>query len=531
MTERLSTAALGSLPPEVARPTYDRTGIEVGIAHIGVGGFHRSHQAMYLDRLLEQGAARDWGICGIGLLDSDARMRDALTAQDGLYTLVLKHPDGARERRVIGSLVEYLHAPTDLEAVLERLADPAIRILTLTVTEGGYNVSRTDGSFDLTAPGVAADLAPGAVPRTVFGVVTAALARRRERGVPPFTVLSCDNLQGNGEVARTAFTTFASALDEELGSWMRESVRFPSSMVDRITPVTAEADIVENDDALGVHDAWPVIAEPFEQWAIEDDFPTGRPPWEQVGAQLVDDVEPYEHMKLRLLNSTHQAIAYLGYLAGHRYAHETMGDPRIVSLLRRYWTEEARPTLPPVPGVDLQEYTDTLEERYGNEHVRDTLARLCADSSNRIPPWLVPVVRDRLAQDGPVHCCAAVIAAWARYAEGVDEQGEPIAVVDALQDRVMAAARAQLPVEQGGTGDDLAFLRDRSLFGDLVDDDRFTTPYRQALSLLHARGATAVLDLLVRAPGQPPTAGTDAEQTPDPGPLDRPASDATGIQA
>ena len=228
MTERLSTAALDSLPPEVARPTYDRTGIEVGIAHIGVGGFHRSHQAMYLDRLLEQGAARDWGICGIGLLDSDAHMRDALTAQDGLYTLVLKHPDGTRERRVIGSLVEYLHAPTDLEAVLERLADPAIRILTLTVTEGGYNVSRTDGSFDLTAPGVAADLTPGAAPRTVFGVVTAALARRRERGVPPFTVLSCDNLQGNGEVARTAFTTFASALDEELGSWMRESVRFPS---------------------------------------------------------------------------------------------------------------------------------------------------------------------------------------------------------------------------------------------------------------------------------------------------------------
>lgn len=503
MTERLSTATLDALPPEVARPSYDREGIEVGIAHIGVGGFHRSHQAVYLDRLLGQGKARDWGICGIGLLESDARMRDVLEEQDDLYTLVLKHPDGNRERRVIGSLVEYLHAPTDLEAVLEKLADPAIRILTLTVTEGGYNVSRTDGSFDLTEPAVAADLSPGAAPRTVFGVVTAALARRRERDIPPFTVLSCDNLQGNGEVARTAFTTFASALDEDLGTWMREHVHFPSSMVDRITPVTADADITENDEALGVHDAWPVIAEPFEQWVIEDDFPTGRPPWEEAGAQLVDDVEPYEHMKLRLLNSTHQAIAYLGHLVGHRYAHETMGDPRFVSLLRRYWTEEARPTLPPVPGVDLQEYTDTLEERYGNEHVRDTLARLCADSSNRIPPWLVPVVRDRLAQGGSVQCSAAVIAAWARYAEGVDEQGEPITVVDALQERVMAAARAQLPVEQGGTGDELAFLRDRSLFGDLVDDERFTTPYREALELLHTEGASAVLDLLASGSDHP----------------------------
>lgn len=496
MTDRLAHAALDALPEEVGRPAYDREGIEVGIAHIGVGGFHRSHQAMYLDRLLQQGKAREWGLCGIGLLPGDQDTLEDLSAQDGLYTLVLKDPGGTRERRVIGSMREFLHAPSDPEAVLERLADPAIRVLTLTVTEGGYNVSRTDGSFDLTAPAVAADLSPGATPATVFGVVTAALARRRDRGIAPFTVLSCDNLQGNGEVARTAFTSFADALDPELGQWMREHVHFPSSMVDRITPVTAEADRTENDEAIGLQDRRPVVAEPFEQWVVEDDFPTGRPPWEEVGAQLVEDVVPYELMKLRLLNSTHQAIAYLGYLAGYRYAHETMADARVVTLLRRYWTEEAIPTLPAVPGIDLQAYTDTLEERYGNEHVRDTLARLCADSSNRIPPWLLPVVRERLAADGSVECAAAVVAAWARYAEGTDEQGERIEVVDALQERVMAAARAQRPVEEGGTGDCLAFLRDRSLFGDLSEEPRFTTPYREALAVLHQDGASALLDRL-----------------------------------
>lgn len=497
MTTRLSAAALPQLPDGVAAPAYDRAAVTAGIAHIGVGGFHRSHQAMFLDELLQQNMGQDWGVVGIGLLPSDARMREALRPQDGLYTLVLKHPEGTRERRVIGSLVEYLHASEDLEAVLEKLADPAIRIVSLTVTEGGYKVSSTDGSFDLDEPSVAADLEPGAEPITVFGVVTAALARRRDRGLPPFTVMSCDNLQANGEVARTAFTTFADARDRDLGEWVSENVAFPSCMVDRITPVTSEQDRAENDAALGLVDAWPVVAEPFVQWVIEDDFPTGRPEWESVGAQLVADVEPYELMKLRLLNSAHQAIAHIGYLCGYRYVHEAMGDPRIVELLRRYWTQEARPTLPPSLGVDLDRYTATLEERFRNEHLRDTLVRLCAQSSDRIPPWLLPVVRDRLAEGGSVRCSAMIVAGWARYAQGTDEQGEPIDVVDAHRDRVMTAARAQLPEADRGTGDTLAFLRDRSLFGDLVRDPHFTGPYREALTALQERGASAALGELV----------------------------------
>lgn len=497
MTSRLSPAVLDELPAEVARPTYDRSRVRAGIAHIGVGGFHRAHQALYTDRLLTAGGHEDWGICGIGLLDSDSAMRDALVPQECLYSLTLKHPDGSRDRRVIGSLIEYLHAPEDPQAVLERLADPAIRIVSLTVTEGGYNVSRTDGSFDLTEPNVAADLEPGATPRTVFGVVTAALALRRERNLPPFTVMSCDNLQGNGEVAQRAFCSFATALDPELGAWMEREVAFPATMVDRITPVTSAADREDADAALGVHDAWPVVAEPFEQWVIEDHFPQGRPAWEDAGAQLVDDVEPYELMKLRLLNSTHQALTYIGYLLGHRYAHEAMREPRIVELLRRYWLREARPTLRPVPGVDLDAYTRTLEERYGNEHVADTLARLCADSSNRIPPWLLPVVRERLAAGGDVRHAAAVVASWARYAEGVDEQGQPIDVVDARGDAIIEAARRQLPTDQGGTGDELAFLRDTTLFGDLAEQPDFTEPYRRFLRLMHEQGTSAALDDLL----------------------------------
>lgn len=507
MPDRLSSATLDSLPPQIARPQYDRDAISPGIAHIGVGGFHRAHQAMYMDRLFSAGTDLDWGIIGIGLREEDRAMHEALSAQDGLYTLVLKHPDGHRERRVIGSLLDHLLYPDAPEAVLERLADPAIRIVSLTITEGGYNVSRTDGSFDLTDPAVASDLAGEGTPRSVFGVVTEALRRRRDRGIGPFIVMSCDNLEGNGEVARTAFTTFADARDEELGAWMREHVSFPSTMVDRITPVTPDHDREENTAAIEMIDAWPVVAEPFTQWVIQDDFPAGRPAWETVGAQLVEDVTPYELMKLRLLNSMHQAIAYFGHLLGHTYAHEAMQEPRLVELLRRYWRTEAIPTLPPVPGVDLDEYTATLEDRYGNSHVADTLARLCADSSNRIPPWLVPVVRENLASDGEVRHAAAIIASWARYAEGMDEDGNPIDVIDAQKERVMRTARSQLPAsdQAPADADDLVFLRMRDLFGDLVDDPRFVAHYRRVLGVLHRRGASVALDDLLENwdPDQP----------------------------
>ena len=492
----LTDDALTGLDPQVARPEYDRTTLSVGIVHIGVGGFHRAHQAMYLDELMRTGRAHDWAICGLGLMPGDVRMRDALKAQDGLYTLVVKHADGSTQARVIGSILDYVYAPEDPEVALARMTDPAVRIVSLTVTEGGYNVNQVTGEFDLTNPAVRADLEPGAVPRTSFGYVIEALRRRREAGTPPFTVMSCDNIQGNGHNAQRMFGAFARAKDPDLAAWIDAQVPFPNSMVDRITPVTTDADRALVAERFGLEDAWPVVTEPFTQWALEDHFADGRPPYEEVGVQVVDDVTPYELMKLRLLNVSHQGIAYLGYLAGYRLVHEVAQDPMFATFLRAYMDHEGSPTLQPVPGVDLEEYKATLIERFSNAAVRDTVARLCAESSDRIPNWLVPVIRENVAAGGEVTRSALIVASWARYAEGVDEQGEPIEIVDRIADRVHAAALAQAE-------DDLAFLRDRDLFGDLVEDERFVAAYRWALSSLHERGSRATIQALLdgEAPG------------------------------
>jgi mannitol 2-dehydrogenase len=482
----LSAATLPALSGTMPVPGYDRSQVSTGIVHFGVGGFHRAHEAMYLDRLMNAGQALDWGICGVGVLPGDARMQTALDAQDRLYTLIVKHPDGSLEPRVIGSIVEYLFAPHDPEAVIEKMASPTTRIVSLTVTEGGYNIDPVTGDFEADDPAVRQDLQPGGTPATVFGLVTEALARRRSRGLESFTVMSCDNIEGNGDVARRAFTAFAGLRDPELGSWVGTEVPFPNSMVDRITPVTTDEDRALLAEQFGVQDAWPVVCEPFTQWALEDHFGTGRPPLEDAGVQLVKDVRPYELMKLRLLNASHQALCYLGYLSGYRYAHEVCQDPLFSGFLRAYMDREATPTLSPVPGIDLEEYKTTLIERFANPEIRDTLARLCADSSDRIPKWLLPVIREQLASGGDIGRSALVVAAWARYAEGVDEQGAPIEVVDRLRDPLMAAAARQ-------RSEPTAFIAQRQVFGDLVDEPRFVAAYMQALQSLHERGARSTL--------------------------------------
>ena len=484
----LETAHLPEL--EIPVPGYDRSSVTAGIVHFGVGGFHRAHQAMYLDRLMEQGRALEWGICGVGVMASDARMRDTMAAQDCLYTLVMKDPDGSWTPKVIGSIVDYLYAPDDPEAVIEKMADPATRIVSLTITEGGYNFSPVTGEFDAENPAVRADLAPGATPTTTFGLVTEALARRRARGVAPFAVMSCDNIPGNGQMAQEVFGAFAELRDVELGRWVREQVCFPNSMVDRITPGTTDDDRAQIAERFGIDDAWPVVCEPFTQWVLEDRFNLGRPPLEEAGVQVVDDVEPFELMKLRLLNASHQALCYFGYLAGYRLVHEVAQDPLFATFLRAYMDQEGTPTLPPVPGMDLDAYKTELIARFSNDAVRDTVARLCAESSDRIPKWLLPVIRTNLDAGRPAPLAAAVVASWARYAEGVDEQGEPIEVVDRLAGELTAIARRQ-------RDEPLAFVRNDRLFGDLAEDPRFTEPYLETLTSLHERGARATLESLV----------------------------------
>ena len=479
---------------QLAVPKYERDGLAAGIVHFGVGGFHRAHQAMYIDRLLAAGNGAGWAICGAGVTLADRRMRDVLHDQQGMYTLVLRHPDGREEAHIIGAIVDFLYAPDDPERLLEKLASPQTRIVSLTITEGGYNFHAVTGEFDTDNPAVRADLEPGATPTTVFSYVARALRRRRERGITPFTVMSCDNIAGNGHVARHSFTSFARLSDPELAGWMDDTVRFPNSMVDRITPVTTSEDIEAIQRNFGIRDEWPVVCEPFEQWVLEDDFVDGRPAYETVSVQLVADVEPYELMKLRLLNGSHQALAYFAAIAGYHYVHEAAQDPDFAAVLQRYAIEEAAPTLPPVPGIDLGKYRTSLIERFSNAHVRDTVARLAVDTSDRIPKFILPVVAARLATGHSIEICAAIVASWARYAEGYADDGTPIEIVDRLHDQVVRAAANQV-------NDPLSFLRMRNLFGDLIDQAAFTVPYLAALHALRDQGARAVVSAL--AHGRP----------------------------
>jgi mannitol 2-dehydrogenase len=468
---KLNKSTLAEIP--IDKPSYNRDEIGIGIVHFGVGGFHRAHQAMYMDRLLEKGLANEWGICGVGVLPSDRKMADVMATQDGLYTLLLENPDGSPEPRVIGSIVDYRYAPDDPEAVIELLAAPTTRIISLTITEGGYNI-------DNLGDGV-----------TVFGLVADALARRRDRGIASPTIVSCDNIEGNGDVARQAFTTYAERAHPGLGEWMSTHTRFPNSMVDRITPVTTPDVIAVLESEFGVEDQWPVAAEPFTSWVLEDDFSDGRPPFEEAGVLLVDDVTPYELMKLRLLNASHQCLCYFAYLAGYRLVHDAARDPLFAEFLLEYMDSEGTPTLKPVPGIDLPDYKRTLIERFANPGVKDTIVRLCFGSSDRIPKWLLPVIRANLAAGGPVRLSAATVASWARYAEGVDEQGEHIDVQDQLADTLVPLARSQ---HENPT----AFIENTKVFGDLASQPRFVEAYLWALDSLHREGARATLETLLR---------------------------------
>ncbi len=484
----LSSASLSTLP--ASRPTYDRTAASVGIVHFGFGNFHRSHVAMYLDRLMELGDGLDWGICGVGVLEQDAAMRDVMRAQDCLFTLVVRHPDGSLEPRVVGSVLEYLFGPDDASAVHARLDDPAVRIVSLTVTEGGYLKNPATGDFDAGNAAVVHDLAHPEDPRTAFAYIVEGLRRRRDAGAAPFAVLSCDNLQGNGDYARQAVVGFARLTDPDLATWIEDSVVFPNCMVDRITPSTTDADREAVHREFGIEDRWPVPAEPFSQWIVEDEFPSGRPSLEPVGVQFVDDVRPYELMKLRLLNASHQALAYFGTPLGYVLVDEATRDDRIRTYLERYMADEAAPTLGALPGIDLESYMATLVERFENPWMRDTLVRLATDGSNRMPTFTLPAIRENLEAGRPVRLGAAMVAAWAEYWAliGRGEIVAPEVPDDVHADEMTAAALDPRPE---------AFAEVEVLFGDLATKAEFLEPYLSARRSLVERGVHATLDDLL----------------------------------
>lgn len=481
---KLNEASLSELDSSIRVPQYDRHHITNGIIHIGVGGFHRAHQALYLDQYFHQNPNSDWGICGVGLLEFDQRMRDALHSQDCLYTLVERSPE-SDNARVIGSITQYLFAPENRQVVVDALADPKCRIVTLTITEGGYYYIEGSGEFDTNHPTIQHDLQHPEQPIGVYGFLTAALNQRRQRGIAPFTVLSCDNLQGNGNIVKKMLTTFAEMRDPELGRWIADHVTFPNCMVDRITPATTPSDIEMVKNQFGIDDAWPVVAEPFLQWVIEDNFCAGRPDLESVGVQFTDDVHPYEMMKIRLLNASHLLLGYLGTLLGYTYAHEAMANPLIRQAIEQLMAE-VTPTLHSVPGIDLDNYKKTLIARFANPKIRDQLARLCLNSSAKLPKWVLSSLRDKLQQDGAIDYLSLTIAAWFRYLNGQDDQSKPITIDDPMAEMLNQQARS-------GGANPSQLLSLSELFGDLPQSSRFVDTLTTHLRNLYERGTKETL--------------------------------------
>ncbi|WP_224366401.1 mannitol dehydrogenase family protein [Hyalangium versicolor] len=420
----LDQAHLSALPKSIVRPGYDRSKLRAGIAHIGVGGFHRAHEAIYLDRILSRPGHEAWGILGINLLPQDAAMAAAMKRQDGLYTVSEMAPDGTHVSRVVEAMVEYLYAPEQPKAVLDRLSHPDIRIVSLTITEGGYLID-DQGRFNLQHPSVVEDLAHPHEPKGAFGYLIEALDRRRKAGVKPFTVMSCDNLRHNGVQAKRACVAFARARDPELAAWIEREVGFPNAMVDRITPATDDATRKKLRELTDVDDAAPVICEDFIQWVLEDDFRNGRPEWEAGGVMITKDVSPYEDAKIRLLNASHTMLSYPAYLSGYRKVDDALHDPLFSGYLRDFLDRDAGVFLRSLPGLDIEEYKPTLLRRFSNRAVGDQLARLCIDGGSKIPGFLLPTVHALLGAGRSLHRIAFFLAAYDRYLRGgKDEKGE-----------------------------------------------------------------------------------------------------------
>ncbi len=456
-----------------------------GIVHLGLGAFARAHLALYTEDARAAGGAADWGILGVSLQRPD--QRDLLSPQDCLYTAVERGPQGANTR-LVTCLTGVLVAPEDPEAVLAAMSAATTRIVTLTITEKGYCHDPATGRLNLAHPTIAHDLAHPGAPRGAIGFLVEALHRRQAAGRRPFTVLCCDNLPSNGRVVAALVGEFATRRSPDLAAWIAAEGAFPCAMVDRIVPATTPADVAEVERLTDAADAAPVVHEPFRQWVIEDRFVDGaRPHWESGGAQFVAEVEPFEHMKLRLLNGAHSALAYLGYLGGHETIAETMADPAYAGFVDRLWQEEIIPVVPPPPDTDLLAYVAALAARFANPAIRHRTWQIAMDGSQKLPQRLLGTIRERLARDLPLPCLALVIAGWIRYVGGTDERGEPIDVRDPLAEQ-LRGVQADWPEDPEARV--RAVLGLRPIFGeDLAVEPRFLSAVSAAYRDLWARGA------------------------------------------
>lgn len=476
---------------QVISYNYNREQVKAGILHIGVGNFHRAHEAFFTNQLLENTAQQNWGICGAMLLPGDEHLYKALKEQSGEYTLTVCGRDGKDEAYLIGSLVELIWGVENPEAVINKVADKDIRILTLTITEGGYNIEKSTGEFMLNNEPVKHDLQYPASPKTVFGFVAEGLRRRKALGNGPVTILSCDNLQHNGNTARKAFTSFIKAQNAELGAWVDENVTFPNSMVDRITPATLPDDITRLNDKNGTDDNAPVYCEDFIQWVIEDNFIAGRPAWETVGAEFTDDVTAYENMKLSLLNASHTLLSYPSFLSGYRKVDDAMRDERISRFVREFMDTDITPYVPAPGNTDLAVYKQTLIERFGNRSVSDQIARLCFDGISKFPVYIMPNLIKMIRDDADLTRVAYLIAAYRHYLKyRTDDKGVAFDVAEPwMTDQDKAFIHSDSPL------DFLSLSPFRST--DLKVADAFVKLYIRMVNALKEKGAMCVLESIL----------------------------------
>ncbi|WP_108459803.1 mannitol dehydrogenase family protein [Devosia naphthalenivorans] len=484
MTTKLSATTLASLTT-ASVPAYDRATLTPGIVHIGVGNFHRAHQAVYLDDLFATGTDHDWALIGAGVRPADEAMRQKLQAQDWLTTVVEQEAN-ASSARVTGAMIDYLQ-PGDSEAIIAKLSDPAIRIVSLTITEGGYFIDPASQKFDPTHPEIAYDATHRDAPKTAFGLILAGLERRRQAGVQPFTVMSCDNIPGNGHVTQNAVVGLAQLIDPALAQWVSANVAFPNGMVDRITPATSDREIALLKENFGIEDNWPVFCESFRQWVLEDNFPAGRPALEKVGVQFVDDVAPYEHMKIRILNGGHATIAYPAGLLDIHFVHEAMEHPLVGAFLAKVERDEIIPVVPPVPDTNLDDYFALCERRFSNPKIGDTIRRLALDGSNRQPKFIIPSALDRVQRGQSVSGLSLVSALWCRYCYGETDSGAVIEPNDPSWDRLTAQAKR-------AKDDPKTWLAMTDIYGELATSQPFIDTFAHALQALWSDGTKVTLE-------------------------------------
>ena len=481
---KLSNDNLKNLTSNISKPRYDRKALKPGIVHIGLGNFHRAHQSWYLHRLFEMGLNHDWAIIGAGVRSFDASQREKLLSQDCLTTLIELDPSG-KSAEVVGSMIDYLPIQEGNGPLIRQMMEPAIRIVSLTVTEGGYFIDPATKRFDVAHPDIRHDAANPDTPRTAFGAIVAALKERRARDIGPFTVQSCDNIQGNGDVLRQTVVSLAEMSDPGLANWIDTHCTFPNSMVDCIVPATGPRELALAQE-LGIEDQVPVTHENFRQWVIEDKFCAGRPSWEEAGAMFTDNVHGFEKQKIRILNAGHQFLVNIAEILSIETISAAISHPQIRAFFRKIQNEEIVPHVVQVPGMTPEQYVDLIDRRFSNPEMIDTVRRVAFDGSSRHPGFVLPIVRDGLATGVSVEGLAFAEAAWARMCAGTREDGSTIEANDPFWDTLTQAAKdAKINPR--------AWLEMGHIYGNLAEEPRFADAFAKWLSLIWDQGVESAL--------------------------------------